>query len=437
MLQNKQWFVTYFNGTPDMWNTKPPLMIWLQVLSIKCFGINEFAIRFPSALAAFLTCIAIFSYCANYLKNNRLGFVSAVVLVCISGYVSIHVTRTGDYDSLLILFITIFCLSFFYYLKSNEPKFLAIFFICFTLATLTKGITAYLFAPSLFIYLVRNNKLKQLIFNKQFWILTIFHLAIVFGYYWLRESQNPGYLLAVFENELGGRMMKAQEGNSGNIFYYLNDVSLLVVPVALYLVIKGKQLVASELIKFCLVMILPFLVIISLAITKLPWYSAPIYPFIALIAGALILTVFKAFNDKYQQFRCGNIELVSVLVFLLLVAIPYGAIINTVYGHEKMQIESSNHFAYFLKRNLNELDQSSLVENSTVVKEGYLIHQDFYIYALNQKGADIKYTDKQNVKVGDKVIVGQPELKEYLINKFPASEMLYNNYPVFVIQIEN
>ena len=29
---------------------KPPLFIWIQVLSMKIFGINEFAARFPNAL---------------------------------------------------------------------------------------------------------------------------------------------------------------------------------------------------------------------------------------------------------------------------------------------------------------------------------------------------------------------------------------------------
>src|SRR5690606_2877348 len=34
---------------------KPPMFIWLQVLSMKIFGINEFAARFPNALFGILT----------------------------------------------------------------------------------------------------------------------------------------------------------------------------------------------------------------------------------------------------------------------------------------------------------------------------------------------------------------------------------------------
>ncbi len=47
MLNDNDWIVTkYINFEPDMWNTKPPVMIWLQVASINLFGFNEFEERY-------------------------------------------------------------------------------------------------------------------------------------------------------------------------------------------------------------------------------------------------------------------------------------------------------------------------------------------------------------------------------------------------------
>ncbi|MCF6185312.1 MAG: glycosyltransferase family 39 protein, partial [Bacteroidales bacterium] len=40
---------------------KPPLFIWMQVLSMKVFGINEFAARFPNALAGIITLLVLFN----------------------------------------------------------------------------------------------------------------------------------------------------------------------------------------------------------------------------------------------------------------------------------------------------------------------------------------------------------------------------------------
>src|SRR5690242_955714 len=42
-------------GQPDMYNTKPPLVIWLQAAAMKIFGINEWSVRMPSAMFGLLT----------------------------------------------------------------------------------------------------------------------------------------------------------------------------------------------------------------------------------------------------------------------------------------------------------------------------------------------------------------------------------------------
>ena len=39
---------------------KPPLFIWMQVISMKIFGINEFAARFPNVICGMITMVVIF-----------------------------------------------------------------------------------------------------------------------------------------------------------------------------------------------------------------------------------------------------------------------------------------------------------------------------------------------------------------------------------------
>ena len=39
---------------------KPPLFFWLQVSSMKMFGINEFAARFPNAIFGIITLVTFF-----------------------------------------------------------------------------------------------------------------------------------------------------------------------------------------------------------------------------------------------------------------------------------------------------------------------------------------------------------------------------------------
>ena len=51
---------------------KPPLFIWLQVLSMQLFGVNEFAARFPNAIFGILTLWVIFSFAKKLFKYPKI-----------------------------------------------------------------------------------------------------------------------------------------------------------------------------------------------------------------------------------------------------------------------------------------------------------------------------------------------------------------------------
>src|SRR5690606_10244120 len=48
---------------------KPPLFIWLQALSMKVFGINEFAARLPNTLAGIVTLCLLFFIGTRYYRG--------------------------------------------------------------------------------------------------------------------------------------------------------------------------------------------------------------------------------------------------------------------------------------------------------------------------------------------------------------------------------
>src|SRR5947209_10649369 len=53
MLEADEWVIPTFNAT--LRSHKPVLLYWLQMTAYRAFGVNEFAARLPSALAALLT----------------------------------------------------------------------------------------------------------------------------------------------------------------------------------------------------------------------------------------------------------------------------------------------------------------------------------------------------------------------------------------------
>lgn len=81
---------------------KPPLFTWLQVLSMKAFGINEFAARFPNAIVGIITLLLLFNIGRkNY--SERFGFLwMGMYLV---SFLSFFYFKSGIIDPWFNLFI--------------------------------------------------------------------------------------------------------------------------------------------------------------------------------------------------------------------------------------------------------------------------------------------------------------------------------------------
>ncbi len=71
MLVSGNWLQVQINFQP-FWE-KPPLFFWLQAASMKIFGINEFAARFPNALFGLLTLLLLFQT-GKILRGLQYGF---------------------------------------------------------------------------------------------------------------------------------------------------------------------------------------------------------------------------------------------------------------------------------------------------------------------------------------------------------------------------
>ncbi len=75
MIKTHDYSTAQINFFP-FWE-KPPLFIWMQVLSMKVFGINEFAARFPNALCGIVTVVLVFNL-GRKLYDNRFGLLWAL-----------------------------------------------------------------------------------------------------------------------------------------------------------------------------------------------------------------------------------------------------------------------------------------------------------------------------------------------------------------------
>ena len=92
---------------------KPPLFIWLQVLSMKLFGVNEFAARFPNAVCGLLTLLTLYRI---GVKHYHRSFAMLWVL-CYMGSILPHFYfKSGIIDPWFNYFIFLSLYFFYLYL---------------------------------------------------------------------------------------------------------------------------------------------------------------------------------------------------------------------------------------------------------------------------------------------------------------------------------
>ena len=289
MFQTGNLILPVING--DYIPFKPPLFHWFGVLAAKMSGgVDEFSVRFPSAL--FATLGALLTYLAGArLWNERAGRFAGFVLATNSEW-----WRAGaqaQVDMTLAFFIT-GTLLFFYYMY-REGKFsrahsvtLALLLACATLAKGPLGCFVPLLAISLFLWFRRDFACVK----KLHWIsaAAVFILAVGSWYgLALREGGPAFFLRQIIEENIG-----TARGTWGHyqpfyyfvpvFFYNLAPWSFFSLPIAFFM-FRRRHTLSEDGLLFPLVWFMAVFLFFSIALGKRAVYILPLYPAFALLLG--------------------------------------------------------------------------------------------------------------------------------------------------------
>lgn len=380
MMQSGNYLVPTFNGTPDYWNSKPPLSIWAKVISIKIFGINEFAVRFPSALAGTILILLLILFSHYYLKNIYAGLIATLVLIGSYGFIGFHVVRTGEQDAILNLFVLMYSLIWYMIVVEKKHANNGYWFglaLCIIASVYTKSIAGLVPLAGLALFaLINSSQLKNVFFNKRFFLAMAGSVVSVVIYYWWRESVNPGYMDAVLQSELGlfssSTMKTIKHPETGYYIQYLYHKGLYhflyLLPLGLVPYFRGTDKKTRTLTTFCWINILTILFLYSLSVTKNQWYISAIYPFIALVIGVGFVSLISHINQTNQFPTSVKLLLSSLFIGVIIYISAAGyrfvydrnAIDNSDYNLERVGL--------FLKQytNYDELNGAKILTNLTI-----------------------------------------------------------------------
>lgn len=272
MLASGNYITPHKDGEPRY--DKPVLIYWLQAASVKLLGLNELALRLPSALAATAWLLALWFFVRERL-DTRTATVAALVM-SLTLEVNI-IAKAATADAVLNLFLA---LSFFeiyrWYLKRERGVLLRVYF-WMGLGFLTKGPVAVFFPVVVsFLFFLSERSLKGWLRAVVYpWGWLLFLAVAVPWYVAIYIDNGSGFFESFFLRHNLGRFGDSMHGHKGFFGYYFVVLPLVMLPFSgwfLRLLPAFKAAWRDPLDRFMWLWFLAVFVFFSFSGTKLPHY---------------------------------------------------------------------------------------------------------------------------------------------------------------------
>lgn len=319
MIKRNNYIVNTYAYNNDYWNLKPPVSYLAIILGYKLSGFNALGLRLFSAIASMLT-IFLITIFVLYNNGRLASLISTAVLTTTLPFIVDHCSRSGDADSIFVLFFTL-SMMFLVLSKRNILWFYGSG-LAFSLAFLTKSWHSGSIVVIIIIYLALNKPLVKSIQKNliSFLLITSFPILI-----WalLRYSQDG---FTFFKNMIGydlmARTSRTLEGHIGGMCYYFEHFQWsyfywFCVFIATTLAIITTTIIEnlnsdSKNYSLCIALwiTIPFL-LYSIAKTKIWWYIFPIYPAFAISIGTTSSVLLKVKKTNILM----PILLISMIIF--------------------------------------------------------------------------------------------------------------------------
>jgi len=341
MFARHDWITPYYHGQFRF--AKPILFYWFVSLSYLVFGINNFGVRFPSALFGILTVIFTFNI-ARKLFDRKTGLLAAGILATF--LIFFMYSRYASPDMALTFFITY---SIYLFIKASKRKegkekiFLA-FFAILGLATAMKGFVGFMLPLFIVLTFIISNKKWQILkpMNIPLGILII--LAIGLPWYLLMyKLHGDQYLYHIITKETLERMTYNPHQKIGyalvssyllGLFDYIPVLFIWFIPYSLFFpaamvdAFKNRNIYQRDKDSYKLILSFFFGIFIffSLVSSKIYHYMLPAAPALAIIVARYLVNL----KERNAQFKSLNFKFMYVSI-VAIYTLGVAAIIYTMH----------------------------------------------------------------------------------------------------------
>ena len=306
---------------------KPPLFFWMQVISMKIFGVNEFAARFPNAICGIFTLVVIFRI-GKQIFNEQ--FARNWVMIYLGTFVTFLYFKSGIIDPWFNLFIFLAIYNFYNLTiphKEKRNKLAILTGLYLGLAVLTKGPVAILISLLVYIVIVLLNRFRFFINVKEFLIIFITTLLVCFTWFGIDLIQHgPTFLIEFLERQIA--IFSTNDADHGEPFFYHWWVLLLgCFPASIFfmkgMLIKTDTSNQKGFKQWMLVLFWVTLLLFSIVKTKIVHYSSLCWFPLTAIASIYITEAFSKNNVKLHVALKVIMAFVGVLLSSVFIILPF------------------------------------------------------------------------------------------------------------------
>jgi 4-amino-4-deoxy-L-arabinose transferase-like glycosyltransferase len=288
MITSGDWGHTTLNGAARF--DKPIGVYWLQAVSVSVFGLNEFALRLPSALSCWAMALALAAF-ARRRWGELAGMLAGVLTVTSLGPQAIG--RAATADGLLNMLLVLATLDLWRFAESEGKTALRRAYVWVALGLLVKGPVAVVVPGAAFVLWCLVDRrwatLRRSLADPLAWALLLAISVPWYAYALNRHGMAfvDGFLMRHNVDRFTGTI----GGHRGNFLYYLLVLPLLAMPWAPLLVgavAHARRFWREPVGRFLLLWAAFVLVFFSLSGTKLPHYMLYGYPPLLLLMARLL-----------------------------------------------------------------------------------------------------------------------------------------------------
>ena len=320
MIVSNNFFQVMINFEP--FHEKPPLYFWLQVISMKIFGVSSFSARLPNAVLCIIFPVILFNI-GSRLKNKTFGWIWS--LIFLGGLLPNLYFRTGIIDPYFNLFIFISIYFFFQSVSTSKVKNVFLSGLFSGLAILTKGpvgLLIVLLSCSIYSFSAREKISWKKIF------IFIFTVIIVSSPWYMIEliNKGPWFLIEFIKYQIE-LFSKPVAGHQQPVFYHFVVVLFGCVPFSLFAlrnIFKDSKsdLRFEKMMRICFWTVL---ILFTIVRTKIVHYSSMAYVPLSFLGSIEIYKIIKGkrFSKRIKLFLFLLSSFISTILSLFIYLLIY------------------------------------------------------------------------------------------------------------------